>query len=201
MTTADDRRERLLEAMLDVVGEAGYAGTSIEGVLSRAGLYRQSFYDNFLDKEDCYLQAYDHAVEALEREVGAATAGEGEWRARLRGGLGAVLRFLDQRPDAGRALIVEVHAASPRAVARRDREMERFARFLARGRDAAGDGAEPPSIAPEAIAAGIHSVVHARLAMREDGSYSALLPGFMYIAVLPYFGIEAAAAELQASSA
>lgn len=196
MSRSEDRRSRLLEAMLEVVGEEGYAGANVGLLLTRTGLYRQAFYDHFLDKEDCFLQAYDHAVARIGRMIAAAAAGAADWRDRLRAGLAAGLEFLDQRPNTGRALIVEVHPAGPNAIAKRDRQLARVTRFLAEGR-AAADGSAPPSLTPEAIAAGIHSVLHARLAAGEDGGYAELLPEFMYIAVLPYFGIEAASAELR----
>lgn len=201
MSRAEERRSRLLEAMLEVVGERGYANASVSLLLERTGLYRQAFYDDFLDKEDCFLQAYDHAARQLEGIVSAAAAEADDWRGRLRRGLAAALGFLDRRPDIGRALVVEVHAAGPRAVAKRDRAMARVAGFLGQGGAEASDGASPPRLAPEAIAAGIHAVLHARLAARDDGAYSRLLPEFMYIAVLPYFGLEAAAAELRERAA
>jgi hypothetical protein len=47
------------------------------------------------------------------------------------------------------------------------------------------------------VAAGIHSVLHSRLASRRDGSFASLLPEFMYVAVLPYFGPQAASAEMR----
>jgi AcrR family transcriptional regulator len=192
-----EKRQVLLEGMLDVVGSEGYATTSVRTLLDRTGLYRQVFYDLFEDKEDCYLQAYDAGVERIERRVGAAAAEEDSWRGQLRRGLGAGLDFLDAEPDAGRALIVEVHPAGARALQKRDRQLARLAGYLGRGRDASGADPSAPPIAPEAIAAGIHSVVHTRLAAGAAGGFRALLPEFMYIAILPYFGVEAAAEELR----
>ncbi len=45
----------------------------------------------------------------------------------------------------------------------------------------------------------MHAVVHARLAAGEDEGFRALLPDFMYFAVLPYFGSEMADAEMKAA--
>jgi hypothetical protein len=77
--------------------------------------------------------------------------------------------------------------------------VRRFGAYLRRA-TARGNGNAAPTIAPEAVAAGIHSVLHSRLANREDGSLHGLLPEFMYIAVLPYHGVEAARAELEDGS-
>jgi AcrR family transcriptional regulator len=194
------KRQAILAGMLEAVGAEGYDRTSVRTVLDRTGIYRQAFYDNFTDKDDCYLQAYDAGVERVEALLIAAAGEESEWRGQLRAGLTALLDFLDSEPDVGRALIVEVHAAGPEALARRAETMGRVHAFLDRAREEAG-GESPPLIAGEGIAAGIHAMVHSRLASGADDGFRPLLPEFMYFAVLPYFGAEAAAAEMQAAKA
>jgi hypothetical protein len=77
--------------------------------------------------------------------------------------------------------------------------MKRVADFIDSARDAPGDGESPPPIAPEGIVAGIHAIVHARLATGTSEGFRELLPEFMYFAVLPYFGSEAAEVEMQAA--
>jgi AcrR family transcriptional regulator len=188
------KQQRILAGMLEAVGAEGYALASVRSVLSRTDLYRQAFYDHFADKQDCYLQAYDHGVEQIETRVRAAAEGADSWRDGLRAGLGALLDFLEAEPDVGRALLVEVHAAGPEALAKRDAAVHQFGTYLDQARDDAAGTA--PAIASEAVAAGIHSVLHARLAAHEDDGFRRLLPEFMYIAVLPYYGAEAASAEM-----
>jgi AcrR family transcriptional regulator len=182
--------------MLAAIGSEGYADASVQDAVVRAGAYRQAFYDHFSDKLDCYLQAYDESVERLESAAVAAAAGSGGWRGEMRAGLRTVLAYLDSEPDVGRALIVEVHAAGREATQRRDAVVRRFGAYL-RHATSGENGHGTPTIAPEAVAAGIHSVLHSRLANREDGDLRGLLPEFMYIAVLPYHGIDAARSELE----
>jgi AcrR family transcriptional regulator len=191
------KRQRILDGMLEAVGEVGYESTSVRTVLDCADLYRQAFYDNFSSKEDCYLLAYDAGIKRVEAGVRAAAAGEDSWRGQLRAGLGALLDFLDGEPDVGRALVVEVHPAGPPALAKRTAAMERARDFLDRGRIEAGmNGSEPPRLTPEAIASGIHMVIHSRLAAGDRDGFRELLPELMYVAVLPYFGPEAAKLEM-----
>jgi AcrR family transcriptional regulator len=194
------KRQTILDGMLEAVGAEGYEGTSVRTVINRTGVYRQAFYDNFSDKDDCYLQAYDTGVERLEALVVAAAAGEDSWTGKLRAGLGALLDFLDAEPDVGRALFVEVHAAGPEALAKRGAAMARVNSFLDQAREVAGQSESPPAIAGEGIAAGIHAVIHSRLATGSSEGFRQLLPEFMYFAVLPYFGAEVAGAEMQAAS-
>ncbi len=195
------KRQTILDGMLEAVGSEGYERTSVRTVLDQTGVYRQAFYDNFADKDDCYLQAYDAGVKRVEALVRAAAEEEDSWTGQLRAGLGALLDFLDEEPDAGRALIVEVHAAGPGALAKRAEAMLRLTAFLDRAREEAGGAEAPPPIAGEGIAAGIHAVIHSRLATGADDGFRGLLPEFMYFAVLPYFGAERAALEMQAASA
>jgi len=189
------KRQRILQGMLESVGKHGYERTTVQDALDLAGLYRQAFYDNFEDKEDCYLQALDAGSAWIELAMREAAAGEASWRGRLRGALRGLLSFLDEQPEVGRALLVEVHAAGPRAVQKRTEAMERAAHLMDMAREESGDTA--PAISAEAVVAGILAVLHARLSSERGTGFDRLLPELMYLAVLPYFGIEAAVAEMR----
>ena len=183
--------------MLEAVGADGYENTSVRTVLDRCGLYRQAFYDDFRDKEDCFLQAYDVGLKRLEREIRSAAAGAADWHEEVRSGLATLLGFIDAEPDVGRALIVEVHPAGDAAVAKRDAALRRAYKAIDRGRNLSGSNTAP-AIAAEAAAAGIHAVIHSRLASGRNDGFRELLPEFMYVLVLPYFGPDAAKAEMAA---
>jgi AcrR family transcriptional regulator len=187
--------------MLEAVGAKGYDATSVRTVLDQTGLYRQAFYDNFADKDACYLAALEMGIRRLETVVTRAAASEESWRGQLRAGLGALLDWLDAEPDFGRGVIVEVHAAGPEALSRRAEAMKRAADFIDLAREEADESESPPQIAPEGIIAGIHAIVHSRLSTGASEGFRGLLPEFMYFAVLPYFGAEAASAEMQAARA
>ncbi len=192
------KRQRILEGMLEVVGSSGYDAASVRMVLDSTGLYRQAFYDEFADKDACYLEALRFGAAKLEAIAAEAATSEEEWRTQLRAGLSAVLGALEEEPDTGRALIVEVHAAGPEALAIRTEAMKRLTEFIDSARDSVS-GEAPPPIAAEGIVAGMHAVVHAKLAAGEDSSFRDLLPDFMYFATLPYFGPETADAEMKAA--
>jgi hypothetical protein len=112
--------------------------------------------------------------------------------------LAALLAFLEEEPNIGRALIVEVHRAGPAARERRVTAMRQAASYLDRARLEAG-AAPAPAITGEAVAAGIHAVLHSRLASGGD-DFRQLLPELMYVAILPYFGPEEAARELHGAA-
>ena len=169
----------------------------MRSVLDRTGLYRQAFYDSFASKQDCYLQAYDDQLAQLDVGMRAAASQHEDWRGQLRGGLGALLDFVDSSPKAARAMVVEVHPAGEEAVAKHTEALRRSHAFLDRAREDPEASEAAPAITAEAIASGIHVVLHSRLAARNRNSFRELLPELMYIAVLPYFGGEAARREMQ----
>ena len=82
--------------MLETVNELGYRGLTVQDVLGRAGVSRPTFYEQFEDKEDCFLAAFDAAAARLRERIEAAVAGDRRrsWRERLRRGLEALLRFV-----------------------------------------------------------------------------------------------------------
>jgi AcrR family transcriptional regulator len=189
------KRQRILQGMLEAVGTQGYGQATVEDAIRHAGLYRQAFYDNFADKEDCYLQALDAGSAWVELAMREAAAGEATWRRQLRSALTGLLRFLDRQPAVGRALLVEVHAAGPNAIGKRTEAMERAAAAVDLAREE-GDS-HAPAISAEAVVAGILAVLHTRLTANQTTGFAHLLPELRYLAVLPYFGPDSAAAEMR----
>jgi AcrR family transcriptional regulator len=193
--TLTGKRERILQGMLKAVGTHGYERTTVQDAIAEAGVYRQAFYDCFRDKEDCYLQALDAGSAWVELAMRDAAAGRTTWRDQLRGALTGLLGFLDEQPAVGRALLVEVHAAGPRAVAKRTEAMARASSMMDLARQESDDSA--PAISAEAVVAGILAVLHSRLASNQTSGYLRLLPELMYLSVLPFFGAAEASAAMR----
>jgi AcrR family transcriptional regulator len=190
------QRERLLAAMIEVVTEIGYSNLTVQNVLTRAGISRPTFYEQFEDKEDCFLAAFDAAAGRMRAriETAAAEAGPG-WRAQLRGGISELLGFIADEPAEARMVIVEARASSPRGLLRRDQLLDHFAGCL--DLLVREDLEEAPSaIAAAGVVGGVESVLYARLQKGETEDLRTLLPSLMYFAVLAYAGHEAAAEEL-----
>lgn len=64
-----ERRERLLEATLDLVGERRVAELTVADICARAGLSRRYFYEQFASVHDVVDAVVDQAVEALTAAV------------------------------------------------------------------------------------------------------------------------------------
>lgn len=144
-TIVREQRDRILVAMADAMADKGYVGTSVAAVIKRAGVSRETFYEQFRSKEDCFEAAYERAVELLlgrirralrpdpKTDSGPATrAGEPPIGALL----DAYLDGLAAEPAYARLFLVEVYAAGPKAIARRAQLQESFVAVVAEILDA-----------------------------------------------------------------
>ncbi|MGB8875435.1 MAG: helix-turn-helix domain-containing protein, partial [Solirubrobacteraceae bacterium] len=59
------QRARMLDAMVEAVADKGYARVTVADVIERAGVSRKTFYEQFANKEECFLAAYDAGVDGL----------------------------------------------------------------------------------------------------------------------------------------
>jgi AcrR family transcriptional regulator/predicted DsbA family dithiol-disulfide isomerase len=134
---ARNQRKRLLEAMLELVGERGYARTSVNSVSALAGVSKRTFYDRFDTgserpvKEECFLAAYDHIVARAVERISASYLGEGDPQRRLCRAFQAFLQEVVERPNAARVALIEALGAGPAALARMDRGRELFEGLIA----------------------------------------------------------------------
>jgi AcrR family transcriptional regulator len=124
------QRQRLLQAMVELVAAQGYAATTVPEVVARARVSRNAFYEFFRDKEDCFLAVCeDNAAGLLEQMLGFA--GEADWVQGLSRGLHAYLRWWQEREEFGRTYFVEMPKVGERATAQRDAASAGFARMFA----------------------------------------------------------------------
>jgi AcrR family transcriptional regulator len=128
---AASQRARLLEAVGQLVAERGYAASTIGQIVGRAGVSRQTFYEHFADKEECFLAAYGAASDECLAQVLAAHRSQDDWLEQTRAGIHTYLRWLAAEPALARVFLVEVLAAGPKAAERRAQMHERYAEMIA----------------------------------------------------------------------
>lgn len=159
-----NQRERILNAVAEVASAKGFGGMTVEDIISEAGLSRRTFYEHFKNKDAAFLAAYDAVLEqVVARVVAAFQSGEG-FVARIAGGLDAFLSFIASEPSFADPCIVEVLAAGPEAIERRNSALRAFARLVEEAaEDLPGDQPRPPALAAETIVGGIYEVVFTRI--------------------------------------
>src|SRR5262249_55878216 len=142
------QRERILGAVPGVVAERGYSATSVADIVKAARIARAKFYENFANKEECFLAAYDRSVdEAIHRVQEACGETDSGSVVRLVAGLRALLEFLTEEPATARMCIVEAPSAGPVGTERYDQAVRRFVPLLAPTRGVAEDETDlPPTV-------------------------------------------------------
>jgi AcrR family transcriptional regulator len=110
------------------VAERGYAATTVADIVDRASVSRSTFYEQFPDKESCFIAAFDYGVEYMlgRMQQAAEALGTGDWRDHVRSDLSTYLKVLAGDTSFARALHVEVLAAGPVALARRAQILAMF---------------------------------------------------------------------------
>jgi AcrR family transcriptional regulator len=192
---ASPERERIVEALIEIAAERGYAETTIELILDRAGLDRPAFDRHFRGKYDCFLTAWQEINEGCMREMLEAFNSQEEWPDRLRAVACEIVDNL--RHDPSRAsFAVEVLSAGDAARARRDMTMRVIASLIDAGRNEMDDPESVPHTTAEALAGSAYGQVYAKVVRGEADELPALVPQLMSAAVMPYLGVEAGLAEL-----
>ena len=130
---ARHQQARIHGAMVEAVALGGYERTSVREVIGLAGVSRRSFYEQFPNKQACFLSTFDEIVRRSIRPVGAAyLASRGGLEERVlaaserfsasiredRKGLGLVLVEARASGPAGTRRLREIAAGSERLLSR-----------------------------------------------------------------------------------
>ncbi|NNH71761.1 TetR/AcrR family transcriptional regulator [Nocardia uniformis] len=180
---------RLCTAVLEAVGELGYAATTVAEIVGRAQVARRTFYTFFTGKDECFAAAYDLAVtNALEQLRETVTGMRGvDFAARVRISFEIFLAFLAAQPGAARALYLETLAAGPALREHRAQVHEAFADYImAVARIGVRDGdlaADPDREAIDMLLGGIDDRVRACLHERGAEALPQLAPLFTRTAI------------------
>ena len=191
----ESQKRRMLQAMIEVVSERGYPETRVVDVIEVAGVSRKTFYEQFTSKEDCFLATYDTLlVNLLGDTARGFEAKQGApWAERITGGLHELVKHLAEHPDEARFAIVEVLAAGPKALARRDAALRQFSGFLDAGRSESS--AELPALTSLGVAGGINELLYSEILHGSAARLPRRLPDMIFWIVLPYLGPERAGEE------
>lgn len=125
------QRERMLRAMADAMTERGYVGTPVAEIIRRAGVSRETFYQQFSSKQDCFMAAFENALGPLADAMSAAQQLDGTPVERFDRVLGIYLRALALDPATARLFLIETYAAGPDVLRRRVEVQEQFVSGLA----------------------------------------------------------------------
>ena len=162
--------------MIDAIGEKGYAATTVSDVIRRAGVSRKAFYEHFANKEECFLATYDSIAAVGRRGVSMAFRRAEGLPDSVQAALGELIELAIARPQALRVLMVEIGAAGPAGIERREQLVVRYEDFLRESLGLpAGPGAIPNPIL-RGVVGGILHVIYTHLRRGERKQLRRRLP-------------------------
>ncbi len=149
--------------MIEAVSERGYPQTTVAHVIAYAGVSRRAFYEQFANKEECFLATYDIVVARARKLVLDAWAGERGWANRLHAACKALLDDVAESPKGPRLVLVDSLGIGPRARERMTLAAQTFERVVGMAFQAHPDGVELSPLTVRAIVAGIRHVAFTRM--------------------------------------
>jgi len=194
------QRERMLAAVLAAVGTKGYGSTTIRDITHAARVSRDTFYEQFANKEECFLAAYDGIVRELLNQMVAVGTSEPSYVENMRNGVRAYLKFWSERPDAARACTLEVKTAATEAQSHGERTLRSFERLYralaAQAREERPELPAIPDVVPRAIVVATLELVTDYVREGRVGSLPELENDMLYLWLMGLAGHEVAAAAL-----
>jgi AcrR family transcriptional regulator len=130
----DARRQRLLDAGLDLFGTDGYAATSLTALCATGAVSPRHFYELFPGREQLLSEVYDALVtETVRRVREAQQAAPATVEAQVRAGLEAAVGWLTGDPRRARIVLLEISGVSPALDAHRREVIRGFAAVIEAG--------------------------------------------------------------------
>ena len=181
MTPAN--RRRVMDGLAAAIEDKGFAATTIADIVRRAELSKRTFYEEFSDKDECFLALYREVSGVVITALRQSFSPESSWSDRAHAVVKTYLKSLRKRPALTRAFFLELNAAGPRAISARREVLDDFAAFVcdlvaeSRGPRQALRVLSPPMAL--ALVAGINELVlltieRHRLVRLEDVEFTAL---------------------------
>jgi AcrR family transcriptional regulator len=191
---ARNQRDRLIAALIFTLADVGYQKTTVSMIGRRAAVSKSDFYKHFDSKDECFLAAYDFAVERMRGAVIDACAGAGSigWPQRVRAGLVALLGLLAAEPELASIVLAEGLRAGRGIYDRYQAAVESFVPLLREGAPDGPAGAPVPTATDEAVVGGVAALLGRRAVAGESADLVGLVPDLLEFVLTPHLGTEAA---------
>jgi AcrR family transcriptional regulator len=152
-----ERRERLLEAGLDLFGTVGFQKTTIPMLCSASGVTARHFYEEFDSREALLRTLYDQIAEtAFERTVDALRNTKIGPRERIRHSSAAYFRYLTSDPRLAQIYTIEAVGMHADLEAHRRAKREAFVKKMTK----AAQRVESISVDSRLLSAAIAGAAH-----------------------------------------
>ncbi|HEY2769563.1 MAG TPA: helix-turn-helix domain-containing protein [Solirubrobacteraceae bacterium] len=126
-----ERRARLLDAALELLGTEGWQAATVRAICSGAKLTPRYFYEGFTDRDELLLALFDQiAQEAAAAVLEAVSRAPVDARAKAHAAIGAFVELVTDDPRKARVLFAEAMGSEP-LTRRRFETLRMFAQLVA----------------------------------------------------------------------
>ncbi len=173
---ARHQRLRMHGAMVEAVAVSGYPQTSVKQIIGLAGVSRRAFYEQFANKEQCFVATFDLlAARGAQRIADAYRTAPGGVRERLQAGYEALATGVEANAKGALLTIVHAQTAGPAGLGRLRRASAMFEQMLCGSFAHAPDMAPMPIPVVRAIVGGVNEAISLRL--RDDRAHEVSVLG------------------------
>ncbi len=190
------RRERLIDALVLVVYDHGYARATVTQVCARANLGRAAFYEEFESLQACFLAMMDEGYRHAHGLIEEAFAVEDSWQDGVRAALASLLGFFDREPLLARVWLVETLAAGAWALECRERHVARLTSAIVE-RWVTVEEPQPSPLAATGVMESVLGLLRAQLLGESGEPLIALLGPLMGLITVIYLGAQMVPAEIE----
>ncbi len=194
---AEIQRRRIVLAMIEVASERGGARVTVAHVVARSGVSRRTFYELFVDSEECLLAAVEESLVCAAGYVRDIQDPLDPLRTRIRRTVHALLCFFEDEPARGRLLVVETLSGGKAILRRRSEVLAEIVAAVEQGSRESSQSSAVTALTAEGVVGSALSVVHARLLKSASPALVELTNPLTSLIVLPYLGTAAARKELE----
>ena len=161
---ARHQRLRMHGAMVEAVAANGYASTSVKQIIGLAGVSRRAFYEQFANKEECFLATFDLvAARGVKRVHEAYRSTGGDLEQRIRAAAGEFTDEINSNAKGAGLAIVQAQTAGAPGLARLRRATGTFEQMLSSSFAHADDAGPLPAPIVRGIVGGMHEATAVRL--------------------------------------
>jgi AcrR family transcriptional regulator len=123
-------RRRLLDALLESIGQKGFRATTVTDIVRLARTSRRTFYEWFETREECYLALIDASDLEMHAKVGGAVDPRAPWTEQIRQATAAYVEHVAANPVLTLTSIRELPSLGEPALVQDRRTLDAFADLL-----------------------------------------------------------------------
>ena len=161
--TAQNHRARLMGAMMHAVEQHGYPGTTLQELVTLAGVSNTTFYQQFDSIPDCFLATFDEIVAQASERIEGAYRSKSDFRERLHAAFEELMDICVEEPAATHLVLIDSLSLGAAGVARRQRMSETFELMFRQSFGQVPERGEVSDPTIRAIVGGIRGIVQRRM--------------------------------------